>query len=39
MFYMTPQTFINDLRDGTCDAQDIVLVVIGEYRIFVRFQN
>ncbi|KAF8605019.1 P-loop containing nucleoside triphosphate hydrolase protein [Ceratobasidium sp. AG-I] len=30
VFYMTPQTFINDLRDGTCDAQDIVLVVIDE---------
>ncbi|QRW05020.1 Helicase conserved C-terminal domain [Ceratobasidium sp. AG-Ba] len=30
IFYMTPQTFINDLQDGTCDAQDIVLVVIDE---------
>ncbi|KAG9128306.1 3'-5' DNA helicase [Ceratobasidium sp. 392] len=30
VFYMTPQTFINDLKDGTCDPQDIVLVVIDE---------
>ncbi|KAG8744675.1 3'-5' DNA helicase [Ceratobasidium sp. 414] len=30
VFYMTPQTFMNDLRDGTCDPQDIVLVVIDE---------
>ncbi|CAE6447946.1 unnamed protein product [Rhizoctonia solani] len=30
VFYMTPQTFYNDLRDGTCDARDIVLVVIDE---------
>ncbi|KAG9101452.1 3'-5' DNA helicase [Ceratobasidium sp. 370] len=30
VFYMTPQTFVNDLRDGTCDPRDIVLVVIDE---------
>ncbi|KAG8768278.1 3'-5' DNA helicase [Ceratobasidium sp. 428] len=30
VFYMTPQTFINDLQDGTCDPEDIVLVVIDE---------
>ncbi|KAF8680404.1 P-loop containing nucleoside triphosphate hydrolase protein [Rhizoctonia solani] len=30
VFYMTPQTFFNDLKDGTCDAEDIVLVVIDE---------
>ncbi|KAG8721569.1 3'-5' DNA helicase [Ceratobasidium sp. 394] len=30
VFYMTPQTFRNDLHDGTCDPQDIVLVVIDE---------
>lgn len=30
MFYMTPQTFMNDLKDGTCDARDIVLVVVGK---------
>ncbi|CUA77484.1 fanconi anemia group M protein [Rhizoctonia solani] len=30
VFYMTPQTFYNDLKDGTCDAGDIVLVVIDE---------
>ncbi|EUC53826.1 fanconi anemia complementation group M protein [Rhizoctonia solani AG-3 Rhs1AP] len=30
VFYMTPQTFYNDLKDGTCDAEDIVLVVIDE---------
>ncbi|CEL57534.1 fanconi anemia group M protein [Rhizoctonia solani AG-1 IB] len=30
VFYMTPQTFFNDLKDGTCNAEDIVLVVIDE---------
>ncbi|KAJ1311629.1 hypothetical protein OPQ81_010105 [Rhizoctonia solani] len=30
VFYMTPQTFFNDLKDGTCDPEDIVLVVIDE---------
>ncbi|CAE7051632.1 unnamed protein product [Rhizoctonia solani] len=30
VFYMTPQTFYNDLKDGTCNAEDIVLVVIDE---------
>ncbi|KAK7064429.1 ATP-dependent DNA helicase mph1 [Favolaschia claudopus] len=30
VFYMTPQTFNNDLESETCDAQDIVLLVIDE---------
>ncbi|KAG9122854.1 3'-5' DNA helicase [Ceratobasidium sp. 392] len=29
VFYITPQTFLNDLRDGTCDALNVVLVVMG----------
>ncbi|KAG8718813.1 3'-5' DNA helicase, partial [Ceratobasidium sp. 395] len=29
MFYVTPQVFLNDLRDGTYNALDVVLVVIG----------
>lgn len=28
---MTPQTLINDLEKENCDAQDIVLLVIGKY--------
>ncbi|KAG8723685.1 3'-5' DNA helicase [Ceratobasidium sp. 395] len=30
VFYVDPQTFLDDLKDGTCDVQDIVLVAIGE---------
>ncbi|KAF7306708.1 hypothetical protein MIND_00462500 [Mycena indigotica] len=30
IFYMTPQTFFNDLEKGTCDARDVVLIVIDE---------
>ncbi|KAF7339675.1 P-loop containing nucleoside triphosphate hydrolase protein [Mycena sanguinolenta] len=29
VFYMTPQTFNNDLESGICDAADIILLVIG----------
>ncbi|KAG1871187.1 hypothetical protein C8R48DRAFT_698038 [Suillus tomentosus] len=30
IFYMTPQTLINDLSTENCDARDIVLIVIDE---------
>ncbi|KAG2160089.1 uncharacterized protein EDB93DRAFT_1113395 [Suillus bovinus] len=30
IFYMTPQTLINDLSTENCDVQDIVLIVIDE---------
>ncbi|KAH7921254.1 P-loop containing nucleoside triphosphate hydrolase protein [Leucogyrophana mollusca] len=30
VFYMTPQTLINDLVTENCDAQDIILMVIDE---------
>ncbi|KAG1889374.1 hypothetical protein F4604DRAFT_1712018 [Suillus subluteus] len=30
IFYMTPQTLINDLTTENCDARDIVLIVIDE---------
>ncbi|KAK0505906.1 hypothetical protein EDD18DRAFT_10351 [Armillaria luteobubalina] len=30
VFYMTPQTLINDLTSETCDAQDIILIVVDE---------
>ncbi|KIY45345.1 P-loop containing nucleoside triphosphate hydrolase protein, partial [Fistulina hepatica ATCC 64428] len=30
VFYMTPQTLINDLERGTCDPLDIILIVIDE---------
>ncbi|KAJ7462618.1 hypothetical protein B0H11DRAFT_2053592 [Mycena galericulata] len=30
VFYMTPQTLINDLDKGICDAGDIILLVIDE---------
>ncbi|KAG1757914.1 hypothetical protein EDB19DRAFT_1659787 [Suillus lakei] len=30
IFYMTPQTLINDLTTDNCDARDIVLMVIDE---------
>ncbi|KAJ7071266.1 P-loop containing nucleoside triphosphate hydrolase protein [Mycena amicta] len=30
VFYMTPQTLFNDLEKETCDAKDIVLIVIDE---------
>ncbi|KAJ6519582.1 hypothetical protein C8R45DRAFT_951979 [Mycena sanguinolenta] len=30
VFYMTPQTFNNDLESGICDAGDIILLVIDE---------
>lgn len=30
VFFMTPQTFINDLKLGTCDPKRIALVVIDE---------
>lgn len=29
VFYMTPQTLMNDLRNETCDCRDIVLLVVG----------
>lgn len=29
VFYMTPQTLMNDLKTENCDPQDIVLLVIG----------
>jgi ERCC4-related helicase len=29
VFFMTPQTFLNDLRTETCDPTDVVLLVIG----------
>ena len=30
MFYMTPQTLMNDLLRGNCDPSRIILLVIGE---------
>ncbi|PWZ00920.1 P-loop containing nucleoside triphosphate hydrolase protein [Testicularia cyperi] len=30
IFYMTPQTFENDLRNGSCDPRDVVCVVVDE---------
>ncbi|KAJ4476760.1 hypothetical protein J3R30DRAFT_3488690 [Lentinula aciculospora] len=30
VFYMTPQTLINDLQTENCDARDIVLIVVDE---------
>ncbi|KAJ3718264.1 hypothetical protein C8R42DRAFT_675520 [Lentinula raphanica] len=30
VFYMTPQTLINDLQSENCDARDIVLIVVDE---------
>ncbi|VDB84462.1 unnamed protein product [Peniophora sp. CBMAI 1063] len=30
VFYMTPQTLFNDLKNGNCDPQEIVLLVIDE---------
>ncbi|KIO30803.1 hypothetical protein M407DRAFT_222426 [Tulasnella calospora MUT 4182] len=30
VFFMTPQTLINDLRTGTCDVMDLVLLVVDE---------
>ena len=30
VFFMTPQTFINDLKTGICDPKRIVLVVVDE---------
>ncbi|KAJ3855181.1 P-loop containing nucleoside triphosphate hydrolase protein [Lentinula lateritia] len=30
VFYMTPQTLINDLQSENCDARDIVLLVVDE---------
>ncbi|KAG7450292.1 P-loop containing nucleoside triphosphate hydrolase protein [Guyanagaster necrorhizus] len=30
VFYMTPQTLVNDLTSETCDARDIILVVVDE---------
>lgn len=30
VFFMTPQTLVNDLKNGYCDAKKIVLVVIDE---------
>jgi ATP-dependent DNA helicase MPH1 len=32
VFYLTPQTLVNDLEKGRCDPQDIVLLVIGMSR-------
>ena len=29
LFYMTPQTLVNDIITGNCDVHDIVLLVIG----------
>jgi len=31
---MTPQTLVNDLVKGVCDAQDLVLLVIGNVFTF-----
>jgi ERCC4-related helicase len=33
VFYLTPQTLINDLEKGRVDAKDIVLLVIGRWFI------
>ena len=30
VFYMTPQTLMNDLAGGRCDPSKIILLVIGE---------
>ncbi|TFK76864.1 P-loop containing nucleoside triphosphate hydrolase protein [Pluteus cervinus] len=30
VFYMTPQTFVNDLTNENCDPRDIILLVIDE---------
>ncbi|KAH8100558.1 P-loop containing nucleoside triphosphate hydrolase protein [Cristinia sonorae] len=30
VFYMTPQTLMNDIRNGVCDCRDIVLLVVDE---------
>ncbi|KAF9014947.1 hypothetical protein BDQ17DRAFT_1418080 [Cyathus striatus] len=30
IFYMTPQTLVNDLMNETCDARDIILLVVDE---------
>jgi len=29
VFYMTPQTLMNDLSSGICDALDVILIVVG----------
>lgn len=29
LFYMTPQTLVNDIITENCDMRDIVLLVIG----------
>ncbi|KAF7982058.1 hypothetical protein HWV62_30342 [Athelia sp. TMB] len=29
VFYMTPQTLVNDLQSGACDPMDIVLIIVG----------
>ena len=31
VFYCTPQTLDNDLKNGSIDPRDIVLAVFGEY--------
>jgi ATP-dependent DNA helicase MPH1 len=29
IFYMTPQTLVNDLATGICDPLDVILIVVG----------
>lgn len=35
MYYMTPQTLMNDLRRGDCDPSRIILLVIGERFLYI----
>ncbi|PFH50752.1 hypothetical protein AMATHDRAFT_75437 [Amanita thiersii Skay4041] len=40
VFYMTPQTLVNDLVTENCNAQDIILLVVGGYYAYnqvIRF--
>lgn len=35
MFYMTPQTLMNDLLNGRCDPSRVILLVVGMCFLFV----
>lgn len=36
---MTPQTLVNDLATGICDPLNVILIVVGSFRLPVHFES
>ena len=39
IFYMTPQTLVNDLTTGICDPLDVILIVVGSSFLFLILER